>query len=521
MGLIDRLKSKFEQVHIEVPHHDHKPPIKDERRDSAAGTINKKAIYKNRYNYAVNLGSLFVLESWIYNDVFEAGGNSEYEAVNNLVTKQSYDSAVGKLREHYNNYMNKIDWNWLQHEAGATALRVPIGYWHVDNGKLLGDLPFSTLANVYEAARPWDVLKDLIRKAAEHNIGILIDIHGLPGGANGDAHSGIQNGTPSFFGTEKYVNKVCNDIIPFIVRDVCIGNDNVIGLQVVNEATFSNDATHEKAYYLKAFQIIHEIDNTLPVVISDGWWPDQWADWVQQNNLQHQIVIDSHVYRAFSEEDKAKTADQIIADVPRTVNFPRDRADFMVGEFSCVLSEETWQKTPGNRDDHVRAFGNVLTQRFAQVASWGWFFWTLQFQWGDGGEWGFVPMINKGCIPRNPARSLETNEDALAKMLEESRDAFEGDKPTFEHAFKKAIADTKTFDEFNHSQIGRWTAWVNQQKQIHGGAKKDDWAKLSPVCLGKDLYLDALAQWGQLKWLRIDVSICYHLESQLLIYKCT
>lgn len=465
--MFDKLKQKFDKAKGFVGHSDHNvvvsiPPTSE---------LTKKDIYRNRHNYGVNLGACFALEKWIFESVFDKGGDTEFDAVTAQVKGSSVDEAAKKLADHYNDYLGRIDWNWLKNEAGTTAFRVPIGYWHVANGDLLDGLPFAPLKEVYKKAKPWDALKSLISKAAENDIGILIDVHGLPGGANTDAHSGCRNDSATFFSHSSYVDKMVNDILPFICRDVCVKSENVIGLQIVNESVFDNNAKGQKKYYSHAVAAINQIDPGLPVVISDGWWPDQWADWVQQENLTTSVVIDSHVYRCFSKEDKSKDANRIIKDLPGSINWPKDRADYVVGEFSCVLDEESSKKTSGNRDEWVKKLGQCQTKAFDNSASWGWFFWTLQFQYGDGGEWGLVPMVNKGAIPRRPKDSVQLPDDGRIKDIVNEHVGYWKDKGgdgmehwRFEDALRGAIADISAFAQFDNSRIGRWSSWAAQRR---------------------------------------------------------
>lgn len=472
--MFDKIKQKFEKakgafepsnegVSVSIPE---------------TGGLSKKDIYRNRYNYGVNLGGFFVLEKWIFESVFDKGGDNEFDAVSAQVNGSSVDEAAGKLAKHYDDYISRIDWNWLK-EAGITSLRVPIGYWHVGNGRLLDGLPFEPLREVYSRAKPWDMLKNLINKAAEHDIGVLVDVHGLPGGANTDMHSGYRNNAPSFFNKGKYIDKMVNVVLPFICRDVCVNYENVIGLQIVNEAVFENSAQGQKNYYSRAVAALSQIDPGLPIVISDGWWPDQWADWLGQTNLTANVVVDSHVYRCFSEEDKAKNANQIINDLPGSINWPKDKADFVVGEFSCVLDGETWKKTSGNREEWVQKLGKVQTSTFANVASWGWFFWTLQFQYGDGGEWGLVPMVNRCAIPRRPKGSPSIDEHRIREIINEhinywkdkGGDAMEHWR--FEDGLRGAVADINAFAQFDNSRIGRWKALTMQRRAQYISQKGD------------------------------------------------
>ncbi|CDH14840.1 related to Putative glucan 1,3-beta-glucosidase [Zygosaccharomyces bailii ISA1307] len=471
--MFDKLKSKIENA-IDSKHpHEIQISILD------ASKVSKKDIYRYRYNYGVNLGSLFVLENWIYDDLFGHGGGSELDAVTSEMKATSASDAGRKLAQHYESYISSIDWAFLQN-AGVTAVRVPIGYWHVGNGKFVDGLPHESVKHVYQSAKPWDFLKQLTATAGGHDIGVLVDLHGLPGGANADSHSGCTISTASFFHNSGYINQVVNEILPFIAKDICVNNENVIGLQIVNESVFDNKASGQKSYYLKAVKAIQNVDSTLPVVISDGWWPQQWADWVQKHGLATTVVVDSHVYRCFSDGDKAKSAQEITGELSKTLNFPKDQADYMVGEFSCVLDSKTWDMTHGDRQKLVQTFGNTEISVFAENTSWGWFFWTLQFEHGDGGEWGFVPMVNNSAIPKRPSGAHSIIGDNEIKMFVQQHADYWKDKGgdhmehwRYEDGLRSSVADMSAFANFKNSLVGRWYSWKTQRRQQYVKQKGD------------------------------------------------
>lgn len=476
MGIVNTLKHKFEQVHIGDRLNTNKHSLKNVKVDAEI-QLDKTTIYQNRKNCGVNLGGLFVLESWTFGELGD--GNAEFDMISNLILQLGQNGAVDKLGAHYSSYLNTIDWGWLK-DTGCTSLRVPIGYWHVNNGGFIIDnVPFSSLKNFYLAVKPWDYFKQLIDTASKNNIGILIDIHGLPGGANKDSHSGYNNNDVSFFKTNEYINLICDKVLPFIVTDVCNKYVNITGLQIVNEATFDEHAEGPKKYYTRAIKQINSLNANLPIVISDGWWPDQWANWLLEQNLTEIVVIDTHVYRCFSNEDKAKNVETIISELPKTVNFPKDKADFLVGEFSCVLDQSSWDRTANkDRDQLVKKMGNAQVSRFQQVSSFGWFFWTLKFQYGDGGEWGFIPMVNHGAIPKRSRRAADINPDEVNKIITEHKNFWNGKGPYFEHwryedGIRLAVNDIKAFDSLENSRIGRIKSWTSRRRAQYIKEKGD------------------------------------------------
>lgn len=190
-------------------------------------------------------------------------------------------------------------------------------------------------------------------------------------------------------------------------------------------------------------------------------------------------MIDSHVYRCFSDDDKKKSARQLAEELPQTIDYANDKADYMVGEFSCVLDEQTWKNTKEPRDECVSRFGRKQAEVLQDKASWGWFFWTFKFQEGDGGEWGFQPMINKGCIPKRPRKDPAIDDSGIRKIVDDhvahwkdkGGDKFEHWR--FEDGVRAAADDVLAFNHFDHSRVGRTHFFKNLRRSEHIAKKGD------------------------------------------------
>ncbi|CAI5757257.1 unnamed protein product [Candida verbasci] len=440
-----------------------------------------KQIYQSRENFGVCFGSSFVLERWIFDDLFsETNGETEYDAVSSLVSKFGADQARTKFENHWKNYINDDDWNWLSSHQ-VKSIRLPIGYWDVDGGSFAKGYDFEKFASVYSNA--WSIIKqNYIEPAANYQISILIDVHALPaGGANSNAHSGIPNANGGFFkDTSAQINMA--KMMGWIANDLK-NYDNIAGIQVVNEAEFDESTKAPSTYYGAAISEIRKYDDSIPVYISDGWWPDQWAKWVQSEQGSDGyigVVVDDHVYRCFSDSDKSKSADQIIndlnGDVLTNISDNSNGVDFIVGEYSCVLDQQTWDKG-GNRDELVKKFGNTQSQLFDQRAS-GSYFWTFKFQSGNGGEWDFKTMTNAGAIIP-PQQVNSPNQNEFQQKLNEAYNnhvnywksqggSYDFDR--FKAGYTQAFTDGATFSKFN-SRLGRRQAWKRSRSNDYVQSK--------------------------------------------------
>ncbi|CAK9436759.1 uncharacterized protein LODBEIA_P12810 [Lodderomyces beijingensis] len=446
-----------------------------------------KQIYQARFNFGVNFGSCFVLEKWIFHDLFsETDGDTEFDAVSSLVKKIGVEETQKKFENHWNSYVTQDDWNWLAaHEVAS--IRLPIGYWDVDGGSFTGGYKFGPYKKVY--ANAWTTIKKFIEAAAAQKISVLIDIHAVPGGANDSGHSGEPNADGAFWSDDKAQNEIAK-MAGWIANDLK-GYDNIAGIEVVNEASFENNPKKQQRYYGACLTEIRKSDEQVPVVISDGWWPDQWVKWVQSEQGEGYlgVVVDDHVYRCFSDADKAKSPKQIIddlnGDVLTNLNDSGAGVDFIVGEWSCVIDSQSWEKG-GNRDEDVKQFGQTESKLF-NVRAAGSYFWTFKFQSGNGGEWDFKTMFDKGDILPPPKPSKQPSEDELNQAATNAADSHQNywkqqkttiEPEVYKGGFVAAWKDADAFAKFNGSRIGRKEAlkWAALQGLIKSkGGVKNTW----------------------------------------------
>lgn len=445
----------------------------------------KKQVYQARHNFGVNFGALFVGEKWIFHEPFPDGTDCELAAVAKSVKENGKDGAKQKLESHWTSYASDDDWAWLR-DHGVTGIRIPIGYWDVNGGRFTKGTKFEPFAQVYSSA--WDIFKShYMDKAAQYGIGVLVDMHGLPGGANGQDHSGEKNGgSADFWGNSTY-EAIAVDAVKFIAGDLK-KYENLAGIQIVNESEFSNDAKKQKAYYSKAINAIRSEDSSVPVVISDGWWPDQFAKWIQdmQGADSVGVVIDHHCYRCFDDRDKGKSAEKIIGDLNSdlltNINDDGSGVDFMVGEWSCVLDGKTWQNSgldPNDWGNDKRAmwvaqYAQRQLQLIFERAGYGLFFWTFKFQSGNGGEWDFKQQLGntfhapKVSVPDDSqrAQALEArfNDHANYWNGQNQKEKYEHER--FKDGFNAAWSDSVEFAK-QGSLIGRRQAVKQARLKEH------------------------------------------------------
>lgn len=367
-------------------------------------------LFRYRYHHGTNLGSIFVLEKWLYGSMFPPGapGDSEFDAVWTSLRKSGLDATREKWEAHWQNALTDEDLQWLVTEARCTSIRLPIGHFTLGLDFCRGTT-FEPVAEVYAGA--WSAVKALVARARAYGVGVLIDLHALPGGANRDAHSGTSSGKAGFWGNKKNM-ELTKWALVFIAKEVKAGGDleGVVGIQVVNEAVW--DAKGMYDWYEDVIEEISRVDGSIPIYVSDGWNLNKALEWAGKRHAfkspRNPVVVDTHRYYTFSEEDRSQTPQQIIARIggelgevaaKRGSLTDRGEAQLVVGEWSCVLDGRTWGRVrPEERDGLVRQFGHVQSQQWQQVAG-GSYFWTYKMDWMDGGEWGFAEQTKRGNIP--------------------------------------------------------------------------------------------------------------------------
>ena len=267
--------------------------------------------------------------------------------------------------------------------------------------------PFAEAGPVYDSA--WTAMTKLVSRARARGIGTLIDFHALPGGANGGDHSGTNSGKAALWGNTANLDLATRCIVDMAHQLKTM--DGVVGLQLCNEAEYNAPGMYK--WCDKILNLLEPIDSSLPIYISDGWNLDQALRYSSgKNSLSNPhcnpIVVDTHLYWAFSDADKVKSPQQITAEVSTKLSeldgkegnvFDHGAAQLVVGEYSCVLTDESWAKAGAGSDRTQLAshFGQAQSKRWQERAG-GSYFWTCKMDWMDGGEWGFVQQTKRKWV---------------------------------------------------------------------------------------------------------------------------
>jgi aryl-phospho-beta-D-glucosidase BglC (GH1 family) len=274
-------------------------------------------IMRYRYHHGTNLGSVYVVERWLQNSRFSDGaeGSSELALVKAWVDKIGMEATQRKFEDYWATAVTEEDIQWLITKAKCTTIRLPIGYFDLPGKNFTKGTPFEPYAQIYNAA--WQNIRILIQRLRTYSIGVLLDLHALPGGANGAEHSGTNSGKAELWKSSE--NRALGvQCCEFLARDAQTGSD-VVGIQLANEAEWDAPGMYE--WYDECLAAISAVDSSIPVIISDGWNLEKAVNYTLSRNLVYPqkptapVVIDTHYYWAFTDEDKKKSPQQVTEEV--------------------------------------------------------------------------------------------------------------------------------------------------------------------------------------------------------------
>ena len=386
-------------------------------------------VIRYRYHHGTNIGSLFALERWLTPSMFHesAKGSSELAAVKSWVSREGIEQARERFEKHWREYVSDGDLDWLAGTAKCTTVRLPIGYFTL-GPSYCDRTPFKDVSAVYQNA--WESVKHLVTRCHERGIGVLIDVHGLPGGANAQDHSGTDSGKAELWSSRSNRGLATKSLC-FIAQQAR-SMEGVAGIQIINEAEWDAKGMYE--WYENVLSEMSRIDSRLPIYVSDGWNLNRAVSWGQsKNSLQatpcNPVVVDTHYYWCFTDQDKNKSPHEITNEVQSKLSeidgkdgsvSDRGATQAVVGEYSCVLDERSWSKRRGeaSKEQLVRNFGNAESQRFQHRAG-GSFFWTYRMDWMPGGEWGFRQMTEQHAI--TPPESLMLSADEFHNRMTQAQ----------------------------------------------------------------------------------------------------
>ncbi len=318
-----------------------------------------------------------MLERWITPSLFKSLlARDEYGFCEELG-----DRAADKLERHWRTFMREEDFTWLA-EQGINAVRIPVGYW------LFGDNPpFIGSAHILDTA---------FEMAAAHGIGVVIDLHGLPGSQNGNDHSG-RAGKVEWHTDPTNIDKSLE--IVERIAETYGKQSNLLGIEVANEPKDIIPHNTLVYYYEQAYaRIRRHCRQEVAAIISDAF---RFYDW--QNDLLSpeytNLWLDTHLYQAFGRENERRNIQSHLLQVkrlwPEQIDKVQQAHPLLIGEWSLGLPAKAFRgMDEPERDLAMKAFAALQLEAFQNTK--GWFFWTYKTEDMDG--WSFRTAIQRGWL---------------------------------------------------------------------------------------------------------------------------
>ncbi|CAO1615145.1 unnamed protein product [Parajaminaea phylloscopi] len=440
--------------------------------------------YRFRQQFGTNLGSWFTLEAWLTGSLFkDVQGCKDSEM--DLLQALPPDRARSLLEEHWDNFVNDGDWQWLQSQ-GINTVRLPISYYHFlaghpDNSvrSLMEGTEYEKYAEVYTGA--WARIERAIKTANQHNIGVLVDLHSAPGAQNTDGHSGLSSGKAGLWSSSRHQKRTVS-ILAALAKALGT-HENVVGLELLNEPKNNGDL---QSFYESAIKEIRKSSPDLPLYLGDAWDLNHYSQWVAgQSVAGNFLVVDHHLYRCFTAEDHSTAAGDHAARIHPskggpTSSFLREASNklggsLIIGEWSAALNPKSLQ---GRSQGECQAeWAQAQAAAYAAYAG-GSFFWTLKKEGPPDAGWCLYSAREQAVLPPGLGRASGANsssdldargQQAGAEKLNDHRNYWNsrgsaGDHQAFADGWSQGWRDSQSFAS-NGGNIGFYGQWSKERAE--------------------------------------------------------
>ena len=322
----------------------------------------------------VNLGGWLVLERWMTPHLF-AGTNAKDE-----YSFMQTPGAKEKINKHRDTFITEDDFRWLA-EQGYNAVRIPVGYWLFDGDDLF--LPCIT----------W--LDWAIETATEHNIKVLVCLHGAPGSQNGHDHSG-RVGRVEWYDSKSHRQRTVDVIAQLAHRYK--QQPAVWGIELLNEPNAWYRPWLLRRYYKEAYATIQSAGRKgVTTVFSDGFMP-RFMSGAIKAVPNYPVAMDTHWYHFFmphwvQQKLPLHFYQQQLQRRVRLLTRLSKRQPIIMGEWSGAIGGEALSRHPKSQHKEL-TWAHLREQQalFAPLA--GWFYWSYKTQ--ERGIFHFRSMNEDG-----------------------------------------------------------------------------------------------------------------------------
>ncbi|WP_455169825.1 glycoside hydrolase family 5 protein [Aegicerativicinus sediminis] len=300
--------------------------------------VNGKEIYSPQgepmHLTGVNLGNWLLPEGYM----FKLKNCNSPRKIDQAVRELIGNTATTKFWDTFlENYITEADIKWLS-DAGVNLIRLPFDYRLLTHDDFLG-----------RDIHGFKYLDDAIKWCELHNIYVLLDMHGAPGGQTGD-NIDNSDGYPWLMVDEGMKQKVTE--IWKEIAERYADNTTVIGYNLLNEPIphyFKNDSLGHnlEPLYKRITKAIREVDPHHIVFLGGAVWETDFS--VFSEPFDDNLVYTFHKYWMPPEQKEIHE----YLDFRETYNVP-------------ILMGESGE----NEDDWVRDFRELLDQNDIHWTFW-------------------------------------------------------------------------------------------------------------------------------------------------------
>jgi glucan 1,3-beta-glucosidase len=346
----------------------------------SAGGLSKQNGLGSSKIRGVNLGGWLVLEKWMAPTVYRGSDASDEYGL----CLELGDKAEARLNHHRESFITAEDFRWIK-KCGINTVRLPVGYW-----ALVAPKPY------VEASRFVDFA---FEQAQQNGLKVLLDLHGAPGSQNGWDHSG-KSGPIEWDKDPKNIRETLRVLETFAER---YGKHPALfGIELLNEPSDKIPIDTLKKFYTDAYPRIRKYVNpNVAVVFHDSFRAMAWKNFMQAPQYSG-VLIDTHLYQTFTDEDRERTAqNQIIFALDRKEildQMQQEELPTFVGEWSLALPNRSLHGLSPFQDSLAsRAYAAAQLMNFENTR--GWFFWSYKLE--QNSEWNFRYCVERGWLPDN------------------------------------------------------------------------------------------------------------------------
>ncbi|HEY4415469.1 MAG TPA: cellulase family glycosylhydrolase [Verrucomicrobiae bacterium] len=328
----------------------------------------------------VNLGAWLVLESWMVPRLYRGTeAPDEYSLCLALGNE-----ARGRLEKHRETFITADDFRWIR-ERGLNAVRLPVGYWALEAPK------------PYIASAPY--IDFALEQCQQNGLKLLLDLHGAPGSQNGWDHSG-RSGPINWPKDPQNIAETLRILESFAER---YGHHPALfGIELLNEPRDVVPLEILQKFYQDAYaRLRQKVAPQVAIVFHDSFRAFAWEKFMQAPEFDN-VILDTHLYQCFSEQDKARNAQEQLAfalNRKETLDrMQREELPTIVGEWSLSLPNRAMNGlSPLQTSSVTRAYAD--TQLLNYEGTRGWFFWSYKLE--HPSEWNFRHCVERGWLPDN------------------------------------------------------------------------------------------------------------------------